>query len=85
VYSGQSVYLSSGTAIDGSVTVLAGGTLSAQAAKIGGSLAASGAITLRLCGTTVGGSVAITKTAGVVVAGDDDGPRCAPATCSRRR
>jgi hypothetical protein len=74
VYSGQSVYLSSGTAIGGSVTVLDGGTLSAQAAKIGGSLAASGAITLRVCGTSAGGGVAITKTAGVVVAGDDDGP-----------
>jgi hypothetical protein len=74
VFSGESVYLSSGTAIGGSVTVQAGGALSAQGARVGGSLGASGATALRLCGATVSGPAAITKTTGLLVAGDDDGP-----------
>jgi hypothetical protein len=74
VLSGQSVYLSPGTAIGGSVTVQAGGSLSSQGARISSSLTASGATALRLCGTTVSGTVAITKTTGLLVAGDDDGP-----------
>jgi hypothetical protein len=73
VSSGQAVYLSPGTSIAGSVTVQAGGALFAQGAKIGNSISASGATAIRLCASSLGGSVSITKTTGLVVAGDNDG------------
>ncbi len=73
VSSGQAVYLSPGTTVGGSVTVQAGGALIAQGAKIGSSIYASGATAVRLCASTIGGALSITKTTGLIVAGDNDG------------
>jgi hypothetical protein len=73
VSSGQAVYLSPGTTVGGSVTVQAGGALIAQGAKIGSSIYAAGATAVRLCASTIGGAVSITKTTGLIIAGDNDG------------
>jgi hypothetical protein len=74
VLAGQAVYLSPGTTIGGSVTVKAGGAIWAQGAKIGGPFSGSGANAIRLCGSSVSGSLSITKTSGLIAIGDDDGP-----------
>jgi large repetitive protein len=73
VSSGQAVYLSPGSTVGGSVTVQAGGALVAQGAKIGSSIYASGATAVRLCASNIGGALSITKTTGLIIAGDNDG------------
>jgi hypothetical protein len=73
VASGQAVLLSAGTIVGGSVTVQAGGSLTAQSATIRGSLTSSGAALLRLCQSAVSGPVSVTRSTGIVVIGDDDG------------
>ena len=73
VSAGQSVLLASGSTVSGSVTVNAGGSLVVDGAKITGSLTASGATLIRICGTSMT-SPTITNTTGRVVLGDDDGP-----------
>jgi hypothetical protein len=73
VSSGQAVYLSPGSTVGGSVTVQAGGALLAQGAKIGSWIHASGATAVRLCASRIGGALSITKTTGLIIAGDNDG------------
>jgi len=74
VASGETVYLSPGTVIGGSVTVNAGGSLWADNATIGGSFSSTGAETIQLCSSSVKGSVSVSQTFGLVAFGNDNGP-----------
>lgn len=83
VASGQAVYLSPGTAVSGSVTVQASGALYAEGAAISGQLSSTGAKAIRLCATKISTTTTVMTTAGLIVAGDDDGPvACAANTFS---
>ena len=73
VPAGQAVYLAPGSTVNGSVTVQPGGTLAAEGANVHGWIQASGAVSVRLCGSTVSGSLTVANTTGLVVVGDDDG------------
>ena len=67
-----------GATVSGSITVTRGATLDVENSTVAGSISASGADSVRICGSTTG-SIAVSGTSGFVAIGDpaDD---CAPNT-----
>jgi MBG domain-containing protein len=81
VAKGQALCLGPGFRQSGQLNVQAGGALDIRpGASISGPLSASGATALRACGAKLTGPVTVSKSTGLVVMGDDEGPACAGNT-----
>ena len=78
VGTGQNVLVSPGAVVTGPIKVQAGGSPDIERAKVTGSLTATGAGTIRACGSTLTGPVTITADIGQVTFGD--GGSCAGNT-----
>jgi hypothetical protein len=68
--------------VAGSVTVPKGAVLDLEGATISASIIASGPGTVRLCGTTIAGSLSINGATGFVLIGDTGDDACAANTIS---
>jgi hypothetical protein len=87
VTAGQSICVSAPGKVTGPVTVNSGGALSLNGTTLSSTLTATGATALRFCGAAITGSVSVSGTTGLVMAGDggDEGqPACAGNTLKSR-
>jgi hypothetical protein len=71
--------LVTGATITGSISVSSGGALDLENSTVTGSVGA-GATGLRICGTSIGGSLSVGSSAGLVVIGDTGDAQCAVNT-----
>jgi hypothetical protein len=70
VRSGEAVELASTAKVSGSVTVRPGGALDIEGAKVTGSVNATRAALLRVCGATIGANLKSVESPGALVIGD---------------
>jgi hypothetical protein len=70
VRSGEAVGLAATAKVNGKVTVKSGGSLDDEGAKVAGSLSASGAELLRICGASIGGALKVQRAVGSAVIGE---------------
>ena len=81
VKAGEAVELTSTANASGAVTVESGGALDIEGATLSGSLKASGATLLRICGASVANGVTASNGSGPVVIGEGT-PGCSASTIS---
>jgi hypothetical protein len=83
VLSGQSVLIAPGAVVKGTLKVQAGGAIDMEGATTGSLLTSSGAVAIRICGSTAAG-LTVGGTMSLVVVGDDEAtpqlPTCAGNT-----
>jgi hypothetical protein len=79
VKSGEAVELTDTAKVSGTVTVKAGGKLDVEGATLSGSLSASKAALVRICGASVAGPLKLSGTSGSVLIGAGS-PGCAGST-----
>jgi hypothetical protein len=77
VKAGQDIELTSTARVTGPVKVARGGSLDVEGATLSGSLTATGATLVRICGASVAGTTHVTATSGPVTLGQERGV-CAP-------
>jgi hypothetical protein len=78
VLSGQSVLIAPGAVVKGPLKVQAGGALDMEGATTGSQLTSSGAVAIRICGSTAAG-LTVEGSTSLVLVGDDEARPSLPA------